>query len=99
MTDDEESSAALVERVRQFPGQEKAVWDYYRNNADALASVRAPLYEEKVSVDHVLGKAKVTDKPVSKEELLKQDDEAACSRCLSPGGGLSEAANRDYVGD
>ncbi len=74
---DEEVSAALVERVRQFPGQEKAVWDYYRKNADALASVRAPLYEEKV-VDYVIGKCKVSEKPVSKEELMKPDpDEVA----------------------
>ncbi len=73
---DDELSAALVERVKQFPGQEKAVWDYYRNNAEALASVRAPLYEEKV-VDYVIGKASVTDKPVSKEDLMKQDDDTA----------------------
>jgi len=72
---DDELSAALVERVRQFPGQEKAVWDYYRNNAEALASVRAPIYEEKV-VDHIISQAKVTEKPVSKEELMKEDEEA-----------------------
>ncbi len=73
---DDEVSAALVQRVRQFPGQEKAVWDYYRNNAEALASVRAPLYEEKV-VDHILGQAKVADKPVAKEDLLRQEAETA----------------------
>jgi len=72
---DDELPAALVERVRQFPGQEKAVWDYYRNNAEALASVRAPIYEEKV-VDHIISQAKVTEKPVSKEELMKEDEEA-----------------------
>jgi len=72
---DDELSAALVERVRQFPGQEKAVWDYYRNNAEALASVRAPIYEEKV-VDHIISQAKVTEKAVSKEELMKEDEEA-----------------------
>lgn len=72
---DDELSAALVERVRQFPGQEKAVWDYYRNNPEALASVRAPIYEEKV-VDHIIGLAKVTDKTVSKEDLLKQEEES-----------------------
>jgi trigger factor len=72
---DDELSAALVERVRQFPGQEKAVWDYYRNNPEALASVRAPIYEEKV-VDHIIAQAKVTDKPVSKEELMKEEEEA-----------------------
>ena len=73
---DDELSAALVERVRQFPGQEKAVWDYYRNNQEALASVRAPLFEEKV-VDHIVAQAKVSDRTVSKDELLKaaQEDE------------------------
>ncbi len=71
---DDEVSAALVERVRQFPGQEKAVWDYYRQNAEALASVRAPLFEEKV-VDHVIAQTKVTDKVVPKEELMKPDEE------------------------
>ena len=71
---DDEMSAALVERVRQFPGQEKAVWDYYRNNQEALASVRAPLFEAKV-VEHIVSQSKVTEKEVSKEELMKQDDE------------------------
>ena len=71
---DDEMSAALVERVRQFPGQEKAIWDYYRSNQEALASVRAPLFEAKV-VEHIVSQSKVTDKEVSKEELMKQADE------------------------
>ena len=71
---EDELSAALVERARQFPGQEKAVWDYYRQNAEALASVRAPLFEEKV-VDHVIAQANVTEKIVPKEELLKPDED------------------------
>ena len=75
---DDEMSAALVERVRQFPGQEKAIWDYYRNNQEALASVRAPLFEAKV-VEHIVSQSKVTDKEVSKEELMKQDDEGVAA--------------------
>ena len=75
---DDEMSAALVERVRQFPGQEKAIWDYYRSNQEALASVRAPLFEAKV-VEHIVSQSKVTDKEVSKEELMKQDDETVPS--------------------
>jgi trigger factor len=70
---DDELTKALVERVRQYPGQEQAVWDYFRKNQEALAQVRAPLYEEKV-VDHILSEAKVTDVTVSKEDLFKQDD-------------------------
>ena len=73
---DDELSAAIVEQARQYPGQEKAVWDFYQKNPQAVAQIRAPLYEEKV-VDVIVGKAKVTDKPVSKEELLKEDEDEA----------------------
>lgn len=73
---DDELSAAIVEQARQYPGQEKAVWDFYQKNPQAVAQIRAPLYEEKV-VDVIVGKAKVTDKPVSKEELLKDDEDEA----------------------
>jgi trigger factor len=67
---DEEMTQALVARARSFPGQEKQVWDFYRNNNQALAELRAPIYEEKV-VDHILGLAKVEARNVPKEELLK----------------------------
>ena len=67
---EDEVRQALVERARSFPGQEKAVWDFYRKIRDALAELRAPIYEEKV-VDHVLAQIKVTDRTVPKEELLK----------------------------
>ena len=71
---DDEVTGALVERARQFPGQEKVVWDFYRKNPERLAEVRAPIFEEKV-VDHIIALAKVTDHTVSKEELFKPDDE------------------------
>jgi trigger factor len=72
---DEDLTRAVVERARQFPGQEQQVWDYYRKNPQAMAQLRAPLYEEKV-VDFISELASVTDKPVSKEELFKPDDAA-----------------------
>ena len=71
---DEEMTRALVARARAFPGQEKQVWDFYRNNQQALAELRAPLYEEKV-VDHILGLAKVEDRKVTPAELLRVDEE------------------------
>jgi trigger factor len=72
---DDEVSRAVIERARQMPGREKEVWDYYRNNANALAQLRAPIYEDKV-VDFILELANVTEKKVTREELLKDDDEA-----------------------
>lgn len=73
---DEELQRSLVDRIRQFPGQEKEVYDYYRSNPDALASLRAPLFEEK-AVDYVLGLAEITDRPVTREELMKDDEAEA----------------------
>ena len=74
--EDKDLTDALIERARMFPGQEKAVWDYYRNNEQALAQLRAPIYEERV-VDHISTLIKITDKTVTKDELFKEDEEAA----------------------
>jgi trigger factor len=70
---DDEVSRAVIERARSMPGREKEVWDYYRNNANALAQLRAPIYEDKV-VDFILELANVTEKKVTREELLKDED-------------------------
>ena len=70
---EEEISRGVMDRARQFPGQEKMVWDFYRQNPQALAEIRAPLFEEKV-VDHILAGVKVTDKTVTRDELMKDDD-------------------------
>jgi trigger factor len=70
---DEELSRAVMERARQMPGQEQRVWEFYRNNPDALASLRAPIFEDKV-IDYILELAKITDRTVSREELYKEDE-------------------------
>ncbi|MBY0383389.1 MAG: trigger factor [Xanthobacteraceae bacterium] len=75
---DDEVSRAVVERARQMPGREKEVWDYYRSNANALAQLRAPIFEDKV-VDFILELATVTEKPVSREDLFKEEDEKAAA--------------------
>ncbi|MDN4989086.1 trigger factor [Bradyrhizobium arachidis] len=71
---DDEVGRAVIERARQMPGREKEVWDFYRNNAQALAQLRAPIYEDKV-VDFILELANVTEKKVSREELYKDEEE------------------------
>lgn len=68
-----ELQTALMEQVRQYPGQEQEVYDFFRKNPDAIGGLRAPLFEEKV-VDHILENATVKDKVVTKEELMKEDE-------------------------
>ncbi|MDX0461693.1 trigger factor [Sinorhizobium medicae] len=70
---DDEMQNSLFQQLRQFPGQEKEIIEYFRNTPGAAASLRAPLFEEKV-VDHLLTEVSVTDKKVSKEELTAEDD-------------------------
>ena len=71
---DDEVSRALIDRARQSPGREKEVWDFYRNNPNALAQLRAPIYEDKV-VDFILELANVTEKKVSRDDLLKEEED------------------------
>ena len=73
---EEELSRAVMERARQFAGQEQRVWDYYRQNPQAVAALRAPIFEEKV-VDFLVELAGVTDSKVSRDELYKEDDSVA----------------------
>jgi trigger factor len=71
---EEEVDRALVERVRQYPGQERQVWEYFQKNPAAKAELRAPILEEK-TVDHLLGRINVVEEPTSREELFRDEDE------------------------
>ncbi|MGI9414405.1 MAG: trigger factor [Hyphomicrobiales bacterium] len=71
---DEEVNRALMERIRQFPGQEKQVYDYYQQNPQALLELRGPIFEQKV-VDHIVEQADVTDKKVTKDELFQDPED------------------------
>ena len=70
---EDELRRAVMERARQFAGQEQRVWDYYRQNPQAVAALRAPIFEEK-AVDFLLELAGVTENKVAREELYKDDD-------------------------
>lgn len=72
----DEIGKAMMERAREFPGQEETIIKFYRENPEALAELRAPLFEEKV-VDLILKQTKVTEKPVSLEELVRDPDAEA----------------------
>jgi len=73
---EQELQQAVMNHVRQYPGQEQQVFDFFKNNPDAVANLRAPIFEEK-TVDHLLEQVSVTDKTVSKDELMAEDEEAA----------------------
>ncbi|MEM9015022.1 MAG: trigger factor [Pseudomonadota bacterium] len=63
----------ILNTARGFPGQEKEVLEFYQKNPQALAQLRAPLFEEKV-VDYIFERAKVTENKVTKEDLMKDPE-------------------------
>lgn len=71
---DDEVSEAIMERVKQFPGQEREVYEYYQKNPQAVAELRVPIFENKV-VEHILEQATVKDKKVTADQLFKDDSE------------------------
>lgn len=74
--EENEMRDALVARARSFPGQEKQVFEFYSKNPDALAQIRAPIFEEKV-VDLLLAGVKLTETKVSRAQLMNDEEPAA----------------------
>lgn len=70
---DQEVNQAIMQEARNYPGQERQIFDFYRQNPQAAASIRAPIYEEKVC-DLIFAQAKVTDTPISKEDLTAEEE-------------------------
>ena len=68
---EQELRSAIMQRAQQFPGQAQQVFQFFQQNPQAIENLRAPLFEEKV-IDFLLELTKVTEKDVSKEELMEE---------------------------
>jgi trigger factor len=67
---DAEMTQAVLAQARNYPGQERAYFEFVQKNQQVQQQLRAPIFEDKV-VDHIMAGAKVTEKDVSKDELQK----------------------------
>ena len=67
---DQEMTQAVMMQARQYPGQERAFFEFVQQNAQMQQQLRAPIFEDKV-IDFIASGAKVTEKTVSKEDLQK----------------------------
>lgn len=85
----DEVNRVMMEEARRFPGQERKVFEYFRKNPEAAAQLRAPLFEDKV-VDFIIEMAKVTDRPVAIDELMREPDTALAE----PTGGAKKGADK-----
>jgi trigger factor len=67
---DQEMTQAVLNAARQYPGQERAYFEFVQKNQQVQQQLRAPLFEDKV-VDHIVAGAKVKDKDITKAALQK----------------------------
>ncbi len=68
----EELQQAMIAEARRYPGEEQQVIEFFQKNPEAVAQLRAPIFEEKV-VDLIIETAKITDKKVKRDELFEED--------------------------
>jgi len=72
----EDLNRAIMQEAMKYPGQETAVIEYYQRTPQALETLRAPIFEDKV-VDYIIGQAKVTDQPATIEEVMRDPEDDA----------------------
>ena len=85
----EELNQAVMREAMRYPGQERQVLEFYGKNAELKEQLRAPIFEEK-TVDFILELAKVNEKSVTPEELLKAARDAEEDKSADP---APQAAN------
>ncbi|MCV2864606.1 trigger factor [Albidovulum sediminicola] len=67
---DAEMTQAVLAQARQYPGQERAFFEFVQKNPQMQQQLRAPIFEDKV-VDFIFAGASVSEKEVSKDDLQK----------------------------
>ena len=69
----DELNQAITREARRHPGYERQVLDFYRQNPEAVANLRAPIFEDKV-IDFIVELAKVEERKISPQDLLTLPD-------------------------
>ena len=76
---EEEVKRALFQEVSRYPGQEQQIMELYQKNPEAMASIRAPLFEDKI-VDFITEMATVTEKTIDPEDLMAGPEETVTNK-------------------
>ncbi len=79
----DEVNRAIMQEAQQYKGQEKEVFEHYKNNPEAMQAVQSPLLEDKV-VDYILELANVSEKTVTLEELMAEPEAPKKAKAKAP---------------
>ncbi len=89
----EEVNRALMQEAQRHPGHEREVFEFYQRTPEAIANLRAPIFEDKV-VDFIVDLAKVTERKVTPEELREEIAAEAASESAGDGSGAKTAKSK-----
>ena len=64
----QEIETELARICMQYPGKEKEIVEYYKNNPSQMNSLKSPIFENKV-IKLITEKASVKEEKISSEEL------------------------------
>ncbi len=81
---------AVINRARQFPGQEAQIVQHFQSNPQAIQELTAPILEDRV-IDHILSQVDVTERSVTPDELMKAEQEDAEEASAAAGGDAKSA--------
>jgi len=83
----DELNRALFREAQRYPGNERRVFEFYQKTPEAMANLRAPIFEDKV-VDFIVDMAQITEREVTPDELrAEMEAEAVASGAATKGGG------------
>ncbi len=71
--EEEDTRNAMMREIQNYPGKEKEILDYFKNNPEAKNEFAGPIFEDKI-IDFILELAKVEEKEVGVDELYKEDE-------------------------
>jgi trigger factor len=77
----DEVNRALMQEAQRHQGHEREVFDFYQKSPEAMANLRAPIFEDKV-IDFITALAKVTERKITPQEL--QDEDSAAGPAAKP---------------
>lgn len=75
----DEVNQAMIAQARNYPGQEKMIFEMFQKRPEMQAQLRAPIFEDKV-IDFISELATITEKKVSVDELMKDPDEEEAAK-------------------
>ena len=90
---EEEANMALYREAQQYPGKEREVFEFYSKSPEAMANLRAPVFEDKV-VDFIIDLAKVTERSLTAEKLREEMEAEAKDEAESKNGGEAKVKKK-----